>query len=97
MRIGIVGGLQRCERAYRRRAEHLGHQLRFHAGRVGGRGSAKLDALVRGVDLVIVLTDVNSHGAVQLARGAARVRGVPVALYRRCSPHRFASIVAKLG
>ena len=97
MRIGIVGGVQRSEGAYRRRAEGLGHELRFHSGDVGGRGSARLDALIRGVELVIVLTDVNSHGAVRLARGAARARGVPVALHRRCSPQRFASIVAQLA
>jgi hypothetical protein len=97
VRIGLVGGLQRSEPSLRRQAEELGHELRFHSGRVGRRGSSQLDALIRSVELVIVLTDVNSHGAVQLARATARTRGVPVAPHRRCSPERFASIVSKLA
>lgn len=93
MRIGIVGGIERCERAYRARAERDGHELRFHSGYVGGRGSARLESLVRAVELVVVLTDVNSHGAVQLARGIARARGVPVTLRRRFSPAQLASLL----
>jgi hypothetical protein len=55
-----------------------------------------LAALARSVDLLIVVTDVNSHGAVQLARREARQSNVPVALYRRCSPARLSAIVAGL-
>jgi hypothetical protein len=95
-RIGIVGGVERTENAYREIAERAGHQLFFHGGHVAGRGSASLIELARRVDFLIVVTDVNSHGAVQLVRRAARKSGVRVALHRRCSPARFATILAEL-
>jgi hypothetical protein len=94
MRIGIVGGVERTESLYREIAERSGHSIAFHSGHIGGRGSNTLDLLARGVDFLIVVTDVNSHGAVHVARRAARAHGVPVALYRRCSPARLAAILA---
>ena len=94
MRIGIVGGVQRAEATYREVAQRFGHELLFHSGCVGGRGSAMLSNLVARVDLLVVLTDVNSHGAVALARRAARRQGTPIALRRRCNPTELAALVA---
>jgi ribosome-interacting GTPase 1 len=94
MRIAIVGGVERNEGAYREIAEAAGHVLSFHSGHVGGRGSATLSQMVRGADLLLVVTDVNSPGAVQLARRLGRKEGVPVVLQRRCSPSRFAALVS---
>src|SRR4051812_14018298 len=96
MRIGIVGGVERNESDYRDIAARAGHSLVFHSGHVGGRGSASLLELIRGVGLLIVVTDVNSHGAVQQARRLARKNGTPLVLHRRCSPARFAAILAGL-
>lgn len=96
MKIGIVGGVERTEGAYREIAEGAGHELFFHGGHVAGRGSSALVELARRVDLLIVVTDVNSHGAVHLARRSARKAGVPVALHRRLSPARFAAVLAGL-
>ena len=97
MRIGIVGGVERTESLYREIAERSGHSVAFHSGHIGGRGSSTLDQLARGVDFLIVVTDVNSHGAVHVARRAARTHGVPIVLYRRCSPARLAAILAGMS
>jgi hypothetical protein len=97
VRIGMVGGVERSETTYREIAERFGHELIFHGGHVGGRGSATLAELARRVDLLIVVTDVNSHGAVQLARRAARKSGIPTVLQRRCSVSRFAELLAGLS
>jgi hypothetical protein len=90
----MVGGVERTENAFRDIAEAAGHELVFHSGHVAGRGSTVLLELARRVDFLIVLTDVNSHGAVHLARRSARKHGVPVALHRRLSPARFAALLA---
>jgi hypothetical protein len=97
MRIGIVGGVERNEPAYREIAELRGHTLAFHGGHLAGRGSASLTELVYRVELVIVVTDVNSHGAVQLARKLARKTGVALILQRRCSTTRFAALLSALS
>ena len=56
MRITLVGGVERNEGAYRQVAEAAGHELSFHSGHVGGRGSATLEQMVRGCDWLIVVT-----------------------------------------
>jgi len=96
MRVGLVGGVERSETAYRELAERAGHSLVFHSGHIGGRGSTLLAGVARSVDLLIVVTDVNSHGAVQLARREARKHGVPVLLHRRVSPARLQAILTGL-
>ncbi|MBM4373812.1 MAG: DUF2325 domain-containing protein [Deltaproteobacteria bacterium] len=96
MRIGIVGGVERTEQVYRRVAEEAGHELAFHGGHVAGRGADKLVELVRTVDVVVVLTDINSHGAVGVARKAAARSGTPVLLHRRLGPSRFAAELPQL-
>jgi hypothetical protein len=94
MRIALIGGVERNERQYREIAERFGHQLWFHDGHMGGRSAEILWRLVAGVDYVIIQTDVNSHGAVHVARRAARRSGAAVVLYRRVSPNRLAAIAA---
>lgn len=83
MRIGIVGGRERNTLSLERHARRRGHDLEVHAGHTAGRGVEEIRALVGRADLVIVLTDVNSHGAVHIARQAARRLGKPLSLMRK--------------
>jgi hypothetical protein len=97
MKIGIVGGVERNETQYRRIAEEAGHELVFHSGHVNGRAGDKLVEVARSVEVLVVLTDVNSHGAVGVARKAATKFGTPVLLMRRLGPSRFASELPQLA
>jgi hypothetical protein len=92
MHIGIVGGLDRAEPLFSRIATDAGHTVEFHTGRTNARGTAQLDALVERADLVLVLTDINSHGGVQLARRLAARRGRPLMILRRLGAARFAEL-----
>ena len=94
MRVGVVGGLERVEPHYERLAMEAGHEAVFHPGHVGGRGRASLAQLVDRCDVVIIITDVNSHGAVQFARQRMRLIGREPLLVR---PSRFASLLGELG
>jgi hypothetical protein len=96
MRVGIVGGLARSEPHYSRLARAAGHEAVFHEGHVNGRQMRMLEQLLDRCDLVIIVTDVNSHGAVQLARRRLKERGRTPLLLRRCSPARFAQLLAAL-
>lgn len=92
MRIGIIGGLDRNARDLEAVAEAGGHRLETHTGVVGGSASAaSLRALVSRADLVFVLTDVNSHNAVHIARRTARLHGVPLRILRRLSASHLAA------
>jgi hypothetical protein len=78
MRLGIVGGPDRAEQIYRRLADQASVELEFHTGDQSGHGGATLDSLIERSDVVVVVTNVNSHAAVWRARKHA------LRLGRRC-------------
>jgi hypothetical protein len=97
MRIGIVGGLDRRSRDLEGIALACGHQLEWHTGAVAGSASAAgLRALVARVDLVLIVTDVNSHNGVRIARRQARISGRPLRLLRRLGSTQFEAIARAL-
>lgn len=93
MRVGIVGGLDRNEGSYERLAEALGHEVEHHTGVMRGTAGAELESLVRRADLVVILTDVNSHNAVKMTRKLLSVHPRPSVLLRRLGPSRFTALL----
>jgi hypothetical protein len=96
MHIGIVGGVERGEQRYAAVAASLGHTFEFHGGNTAGRGSDTLEALVERSDIVICVTDVNSHSAVIGARRYARAHGRRCVLTRRVGLSRFRALLAEI-
>jgi len=96
MHIGLIGGVERSEADFVRLGERAGHVVEFHSGHMAGRGSTTLESLIDRAQLVVIVTDVNSHGAVLLARRLANKRGVRSILLRRCGVARFAALLAEL-
>lgn len=78
MKIAFVGGLSRLAFDVLEDAAAAGVEAEWHAGDVRGRGSDKLDAIVRRVDEVVIFTGINSHGGVQFAKKLGRQHGTPV-------------------
>jgi phosphoglycerate dehydrogenase-like enzyme len=97
MHIGLVGGLDRSEAQYRQLAERAGHSLEWHTGDLAGRGAGTLEALVERADIVIVVTAVNSHGAVWRARKLTKLRGKRLLLLARCGVSKFAALLSELS
>lgn len=95
-RIGIVGGVDRTRPLHERAAATIGCKLEHHDGHMTGRASAEIAALIDRVDLVVILTDTNSHAAVLLARKVAAARGKRHVLTRRISPGRLVQLVTEL-
>jgi hypothetical protein len=93
MRIGIVGGLDRGAPGIASAARAEGHELEFHRGHMSGPHAGSLRALVNRVDLVIILTEINSHAAVQLARREAKRSGRPTRILRRLRPGQLSELV----
>jgi hypothetical protein len=83
MRIAIIGGHDRTETKMAEVARRCGHRLEFHTGHVGGRGADEIRAMVARADLVVILTDINSHGGVKVGRQAAQRQGTEVLLTKR--------------
>ena len=97
MLVGIVGGLGRAESLYRQLATEAGHEVAFHDGDVGGRGAHALAQLVERCDVVVLVTDVNSHGAVRYARARLKKVGRSPLLVRRFGLERFSVLLDALS
>lgn len=97
MHIGLVGGVERGEHRYAALAASAGHSFEFHGGDTAGRGTTSLESLVERSDLVICITDVNSHSAVLGARRHARTRGRRCLLVRRLGLSRFRVLLGELA
>ncbi len=93
-RIAIVGGVERMEPLLRAVAAERGRQLEFHGGHMSGPASGRLKAMVDRVDVVVIVTDVNSHAAVTHARTLARRVGRRVLLVRRLGPSQLREMLA---
>jgi hypothetical protein len=97
VRIAWIGGVERNEVQLGRIALEAGHDVEFHSGHIGGRGAGELRAIVERADFVVILTDVNSHGAVLLARKVCRQLGRTALLTRRCGTARFQRLIEALA
>jgi len=83
MRIGIVGGTDKNRSRYEELASSLHCKVEFHDGYMRGTASTALEALVARVDLVVIVTRVNSHRAVLMARALTRKHGRSLLIVRR--------------
>lgn len=97
MRIAVIGGLERHEPEIERRAWALGHTVEFHRGRAGGRHSGELEATVQRCDSAIIVTQVNSHGAMYIAKKSAARSSRRALITRTCGPSRFSVILGELA
>jgi hypothetical protein len=97
MRIAIIGGMDRQARELEDIATAAGHRLETHTGVISGSASAAaLRALVARAELIFVLTDVNSHNGVKLARDTARLHHRPLRITRRLGAKHLAAFLNAL-
>ncbi len=96
MKLAWIGGMDRAEEMYAQLARRAGHEIEFHTGRVGGRGTDNLRKLVERADLVVVVTALNSHGGVEVARRSARESSTPLVLFQRCGLARFRELLESI-
>jgi hypothetical protein len=98
MKIGIIGGVDRSGNLLQEVAEARGHQLELHTGVMASTTAASsLRALIARSELVVVVTDVNSHNAVRAARREAKLRKRPLRIVRRMGSAQFAALLRGLG
>lgn len=96
MRIGIVGGVERGWTLYERMATERGHSVEFHYGHPQGRGMDNLENLVLRSDILVILTGINSHTAVQHARKLVRKHDRRLMLVRSFGVARFTALLDEL-
>ncbi|HEX3757715.1 MAG TPA: DUF2325 domain-containing protein [Kofleriaceae bacterium] len=93
IRVAVVGGLSRAGEQWSRAGAAIGVELEHHDGRTSGRGSRDIAAVVRRADLVVIITDPNSHGGVAVARRAALSAARPHVLVKHLRPGDLGALV----
>ena len=93
MRIGLIGGLSRSETSFAKIASDAGHELEFHTGEISRHGAGRLRRLVERSDFIIILTGINSHQAVWLAKRAVREFMRPSVVMNKCGPDAFRELL----
>jgi hypothetical protein len=94
LRVAVIGGLSRAGELWSRAGASIGIDLEHHDGRTSGRGSHEIVAAVRRADVVVIITDPNSHGGVGVARRAAIAADRPHLLVKRLRPDGLAAAIA---
>jgi hypothetical protein len=83
LRITLIGGHMRNVRHLIERGRVAGWRIERHSGDVGGRGTRELRSQIARADIVIITTQVNSHGSMFLAKDYARRLGRFTTIIRR--------------
>ena len=96
MRIAVIGGISRQEPQLAQRAARGGHSVEFHVGNVHGRGAGELRGVVARSEVVVIVTDHNSHGAVQIAKRLVRQLNRTSVVLARCGVARFGALLDAL-
>jgi hypothetical protein len=96
MRIGWVGGLDRSRALFSEVAERAGHTLEMHEGHIGGRGTLALEGVVARCDVLVIVMELNSHGAVHNAKKMARRSGRRTLIVRRGSVASLEKVIDSL-
>jgi hypothetical protein len=86
IRVAVVGGLSRAGWQWSQAGQAIGVDVEHHDGRTRGRGSHDIVAAVRRADVVVIITDPNSHGGVAVARRAAILATRPHLLVKHLRP-----------
>jgi hypothetical protein len=95
LRIAVVGGMTRATALWSRAGDALGVELEHHDGQTRGRGASEIAAAVRRADVVVIITEPNSHGGVLVARRAAVLAARPHTLVKRLRPADLGALLSQ--
>jgi hypothetical protein len=93
MKIAIIGGRFKNTTQLTRIARDAGCQLEVHEGHLHGSRVGEIRNLVARSELALIVTSINSHGAMHVAKESAKQYGVPTLLLRQLGAARFRTLV----
>jgi hypothetical protein len=82
-RLVVIGGLERMAWQLLEEGARAGVEVEWHNGDVRGRGRDRLDAMIQRADEAVLITDVNSHAGVHLAKQLGSRYGTPLRIVKR--------------
>jgi hypothetical protein len=95
IRVAVVGGLSRAGGQWSRAGAAIGVDLEHHDGQTRGGRSRGIIAAVRRADVVVIITDPNSHAGVAVARRAALLASRPHVLVKHLRPDGLGAVLGE--
>lgn len=93
MHIVVIGGREKNEVELARIATSGGHTIECHHGGVAGTGIGCIRSAVGRASLVVIVTEINSHGGVQAAKWEAQRWKKPTLVVSRLSGARLRALL----
>jgi hypothetical protein len=97
VKVAIIGGRYKNEVQFNRIAASAGHELEMQGGDVHGAGVLEIRRILARSDVAVILTDVNSHAAMHVAKACAKQLGTPTLVVRRLGTARLRNLLDALS
>lgn len=97
LRVAFVGGVECVERQLIAAGDELGVDVEVHPGHMKGPMKDRLVALIARAHVLVLVTGVNSHGAVGVAKRAAAKSGAEVRIVKFCGSSKARSILSEIA
>jgi hypothetical protein len=97
LRVAFVGGVGCVDRQLVAIGDELGIGVEVHHGQLTSQSKQRLVALIARTNVVVLVTGVNSHGAVGIAKREAERSGVELRILKFCGSSRARALLSKLA
>jgi hypothetical protein len=94
LQIAVIGGLTRLKERYREALEQQGCTFFYHDGVCKG-GTGRIRHIAAAADIVVFITTVNSHNALEAVRTACRKSSKNIVITDRTGPCALVDAVSK--
>lgn len=97
LRVAFVGGVACVDRQLLALGEELGIDIEVHQGHMKAQSRHRLASLIARANVLVLVTGVNSHGAVSVAKREAERSGIEVRILKFCGSSRARTLLAELA
>jgi hypothetical protein len=97
LRVAFVGGVECVDRQLIALGDELGIDVEVHHGHMKGQSKQRLVSLIARTNILVLVTGVNSHGAVSIAKREAARSGAEVRILKFCGSSRARALLSELA
>jgi hypothetical protein len=97
LHVAFVGGVECLDRQLIALGEELGIDVEVHHGHLKTSSKQRLVALIARTNVLVLVTGVNSHGAVSVAKREAARSGAEVRIVKFCGSSKARALLSELA
>jgi UDP-N-acetyl-D-mannosaminuronic acid transferase (WecB/TagA/CpsF family) len=97
LRVAFVGGVECVDRQLVALGDELGIEVEVHHGHMKSQSKQRLVSLIARTHVLVLVTGVNSHGAVSIAKREAERFGTEVRIVKFCGSSKARALLSELA